>query len=47
MEPPRAGGGRGRSSPGPGVPPLVRLKAICGLGDDAAPVVTIMLPDED
>jgi hypothetical protein len=30
-----------------GVPPLVRLKAVCGPGDDAAPVVTIMLPDED
>ena len=29
-----------------GVPPLVRLKAVCGPGDDAAPVVTIMLPDE-
>jgi hypothetical protein len=28
-------------------PPLVRLKAVCGPGDDAAPVVTIMLPDED
>jgi hypothetical protein len=31
----------------PGVPPPVRLKAVCGPGDDAAPVVTIMLPDED
>jgi hypothetical protein len=30
-----------------GVPPLVRLKAVCGPGDDAAPVITIMLPDED
>jgi hypothetical protein len=28
-------------------PPLVRLKAVCGPGDDAAPVLTIMLPDED
>jgi hypothetical protein len=28
-------------------PPLVRLKAVCGPGGDAAPVVTIMLPDED
>jgi hypothetical protein len=27
-------------------PPPVRLKAVCGPGDDAAPVVTIMLPDE-
>ena len=26
---------------------LVTLKAICGPGDDAAPVITIMLPDED
>jgi hypothetical protein len=26
-------------------PPLVRLKAVCGLGDDDAPVVTIMLPE--
>jgi hypothetical protein len=31
----------------PGVPPLVRLKAVCGPGDAAAPVVTVMLPDED
>jgi hypothetical protein len=28
-------------------PPLVRLKAVCGSGDDGAPVVTIMTPDED
>ena len=28
-------------------PPLVRLKALCGPGDDAAPVITIMLPEED
>ena len=26
---------------------LVTLKSICGPGDDAAPVITIMLPDED
>lgn len=26
---------------------LVNLKAICGPGDDAAPVITIMLPFED
>ncbi|MHB1870813.1 MAG: DUF6573 family protein [Steroidobacteraceae bacterium] len=26
---------------------LVELKAVCGPGDDAEPVVTIMLPDED
>lgn len=28
-------------------PSLVTLKAICGPGDDAEPVITIMLPDED
>jgi hypothetical protein len=28
-------------------PPLVRLKALCGPGDDGQPVVTVMLPDED
>jgi len=26
---------------------LVTLKAVCGPGDDAAPVITIMLPEED
>lgn len=26
---------------------LVELKAVCGPGDDPAPVVTIMLPEED
>ena len=31
----------------PGIPPLVRLKAHCGPGDDAEPVITIMFPDED
>jgi hypothetical protein len=30
-----------------GTSPLVRLKAVCGPGDDGAPVVTVMLPDED
>jgi hypothetical protein len=30
-----------------GTPPLVRLKAICGPGDQGKPVVTVMLPDED
>jgi hypothetical protein len=29
-----------------GTPPLVRLKAVCGPGDDGEPVVTVMLPDE-
>ena len=28
-------------------PKLVTLKAICGPGDDAEPVITIMLPEED
>jgi hypothetical protein len=30
-----------------GTPPLVRLKAVCGPGDDPAPVITILLPHED
>ena len=28
-------------------PPLVRLKAVCGPGDEDEPVVTVMMPDED
>jgi hypothetical protein len=28
-------------------PPLVRLKAVCGPGDNGGPVVTVMLPEED
>jgi hypothetical protein len=28
-------------------PPLVRLKAVCGPGDEGEPVITVMLPDED
>lgn len=28
-------------------PSLVELKAICGPGDNAEPVLTIMLPSED
>jgi hypothetical protein len=28
-------------------PPLVRLKAMCGPGDQGEPVVTVMLPNED
>ncbi len=28
-------------------PTLVMLKAICGPGDDAAPVITILLPEQD
>ena len=30
-----------------GEPRPVKLKSICGPGDDAQPVITIMLPDED
>ena len=30
-----------------GTPPLVRLKAVCGAGDQGEPVITVMLPDED
>jgi len=29
-----------------GTPPLIRLKAVCGPGDQGEPVVAIMLPDE-
>jgi hypothetical protein len=28
-------------------PPLVRLKALCGPGDQGEPVVTVLMPDED
>jgi hypothetical protein len=28
-------------------PPLVRLKAVCGPGDDEEPVITVMRLDED
>jgi hypothetical protein len=30
-----------------GTPPLVRLKAVCGPGDQGEPVLTVMRPDED
>ena len=30
-----------------GIPPLVRLKGLCGPGDQGEPVVTVLLPDED
>jgi hypothetical protein len=30
-----------------GTPPLVRLKALCGPGDDGELVITVMLPGED
>jgi hypothetical protein len=36
-----------RNSNRRGTPPLVTLKAVCGPGDDAAPVITILKPDED
>ena len=36
-----------RNSNRQGTPPLVTLKAICSPGDTAAPVITIMLPNED
>jgi hypothetical protein len=36
-----------RNSDKEAVPPLVELKALCGPGDDAEPVITIMLPGED
>jgi hypothetical protein len=29
-----------------GVPPLDRLKAVCGPGDQGEPVVTVLMPDE-
>ena len=28
-------------------PRLVRLKAVCGPGDDTEPTITVMRPDED
>ena len=30
-----------------GTPSLVRLKALCGPGDQGEPVLTVMLPEED
>jgi hypothetical protein len=30
-----------------GTPPLVRLKAVCGPGDEGEPVITVMMPVED
>jgi hypothetical protein len=36
-----------RNDNGEGMPPLVRLKALCGPGDQGEPVLTVMLPDED
>jgi hypothetical protein len=28
-------------------PPLVRLKALCGPGDDGSPCITVTMPEED
>jgi hypothetical protein len=51
----RGGGGRAReltfgvhvrNDNRDGTPPLVRLKAVCGPGDQGEPVITVMLPDE-
>ena len=36
-----------RNSNRSGTPPLVRLKAVCGPGDQGEPVITVMLPEED
>ena len=30
-----------------GTPPLVRLRAVCGPGDQGEPVVTVLMPEED
>jgi hypothetical protein len=38
---------RVRNSNRTGMPPLVRLKALCGPGDRGEPVITVMLPEED
>jgi hypothetical protein len=29
------------------MPPLVRLKAVCGPADEGEPVITVLLPEED
>lgn len=36
-----------RSDNSDGTPPLVSLYAVCGPGDEAEPVITVMLPNED
>ncbi len=36
-----------RNNNRPGKPPLVTLKSVCGPGDDAEPVITIMTLEED
>jgi hypothetical protein len=36
-----------RNDNGEGTPPLVRLKAVCGPGDQGEPVLTVMPPEED
>jgi hypothetical protein len=30
-----------------GTPPLVRLKALCGPGDQGEPVITVLMPEEN
>jgi hypothetical protein len=40
-------GVRVRNDDRQGMPPLVHLKAVCGPGDDAEPVITVMMPDEN
>jgi hypothetical protein len=35
-----------RNDTGERTPPLLRLKAVCGPGEDAEPVVTVMMFDE-
>jgi hypothetical protein len=32
---------------GQGTPPPVRLRAVCGPGDQGEPVITVMQPSED
>lgn len=36
-----------RNSNRPGAPPLVKLRAVCGPGDDPSQVITILCLDED
>jgi hypothetical protein len=38
---------RVRNTNDEGIPPLVRLKAVCGPGDQGEPVITVLLPEED
>jgi hypothetical protein len=36
-----------RNDDGEGAPPLVRLKSLCGPGDQGEPALTAMMPEED